>query len=450
MPFVHNTPESLLPRSDSRNPATTCRGITSSGRPCRRPLAASPQASALLLYCWQHKQQAEVMITGSNGLAVVNERTSTDTLVDRLGFTVAENNSTRNGGRKKKPAKTLAQPAQEVMPPKAKKQPFFTFCCFMPSDSSSDTEEDVIQPPPRPTRKPVVVSASTSLPLRPPPDAHLRLTRNSWVLEADPSPKSVSGSPTNAPRKALKNPTNRPSLRPDPPSETAGLLSLIPKSLDPLTTSLLLTELAKPISDTDEEGYIYIFWLTDQPESVATTRAASALLSPPSTPDAKGRDGRRVSDALKDFSLQGAKGDVSKSTKRTILLKIGRASNVQRRMNEWSRQCGYNLSLIRYYPYVPTSSPAPSPLPSPSSRRSRATSPANPLFSTPRKVPHAHRVERLIHIELSGKRMRQDCTKCGREHREWFEVEATREGVKAVDEVVRRWVDWSEKRTTAS
>jgi hypothetical protein len=47
-----------------------------------------------------------------------------------------------------------------------------------------------------------------------------------------------------------------------------------------------------------------------------------------------------------------------------------------------------------------------------------------------RKVPHAHRVERLIHLELGE---------------QWFEVEASRDGVKKVDEVVKRWVEWAER-----
>lgn len=56
-------------------------------------------------------------------------------------------------------------------------------------------------------------------------------------------------------------------------------------------------------------------------------------------------------------------------------------------------------------------------------------------------------MERLIHIELNGKRAvgSGKCRVCGREHREWFEVEASRDGVKAVDEVVRRWVGWGER-----
>ena len=41
MSFQDRTPESLVQRSDSKNPATTCKGITSSGRPCRRALATT-------------------------------------------------------------------------------------------------------------------------------------------------------------------------------------------------------------------------------------------------------------------------------------------------------------------------------------------------------------------------------------------------------------------------
>lgn len=68
---------------------------------------------------------------------------------------------------------------------------------------------------------------------------------------------------------------------------------------------------------------------------------------------------------------------------------------------------------------------------------------------TPRKVPNVNRVERLIHIELAGKRAQGSgkCGTCGREHREWFEVDASRDGVKAVDAVIRRWVEWGERES---
>ncbi len=62
-------------------------------------------------------------------------------------------------------------------------------------------------------------------------------------------------------------------------------------------------------------------------------------------------------------------------------------------------------------------------------------------------MPHVNRVERLIHLELRGMGMGKDaekCADCGREHREWFEVSATKEGLRGVDSVVRRWVQWAE------
>jgi hypothetical protein len=115
-----------------------------------------------------------------------------------------------------------------------------------------------------------------------------------------------------------------------------------------------------------------------------------------------------------------------------MLLKIGRAENVQRRLNQWTRQCGYNLTLIRYYPYHPTT---------------LSETNLNEIPRTPRKVPNAHKVERLIHIELNGQRAQGSgkCKTCGKEHREWFEVDASRDGVKAVDEIIKRWVDWGER-----
>ncbi|KAK3897152.1 meiotically up-regulated gene 113-domain-containing protein [Staphylotrichum tortipilum] len=77
------------------------------------------------------------------------------------------------------------------------------------------------------------------------------------------------------------------------------------------------------------------------------------------------------------------------------------------------RQCGYNLLLVRYYPYVPSSSPSGG-------------------AAVARKIPHSHKVERLVHLELAGRglcvadRERWKCEACGREHKEWFEVEASR------------------------
>jgi hypothetical protein len=203
-------------------------------------------------------------------------------------------------------------------------------------------------------------------------------------------------------------------------------MHLIPPDASPQTASQLLAELAKPISQQDEAGYIYIFWLTPESDpSTPPAEAARSLLTPPSTSSR----GRRPSDVVASYArtMHENDNDTTDKDKKKILLKIGRANNVQRRLNEWQRQCGYNLSLIRYYPYVPSNSSS---------------------DVVPRKIPHSHKVERLVHIELAGRGLRvadrEKCEACGREHREWFEVEASRSAVADVDEVVRRWSDWDE------
>jgi hypothetical protein len=248
-------------------------------------------------------------------------------------------------------------------------------------------------------------------------------------------------------------------------------MSLIPQDASPQTASQLLAELAKPFSPQDEPGYIYIFWLTpDSEPSAPPAEAARSLLAPPSASPNRARNGRRPSDVLASFArsidddggaedeqddgvnelARGAtsprpKKPAAKQTRKTILLKIGRATNVQRRLNEWQRQCGYNLSLIRYYPYIPSSV---------SSSASSGSGDGGGPAVTPRKMPHSHKVERLVHIELAGRGLRvadrEKCAACGREHREWFEVEASRAAVAEVDEVVRRWSDWDEAQASSA
>ncbi|KAK4446829.1 DUF1766-domain-containing protein [Podospora aff. communis PSN243] len=430
MPFFANTPESRIDRSDSKNPSTTCRGITFSGRPCRRPVAAANDSptppprmkranlrvddpSDESLYCWQHKEQASLSAKSSPGPKTTNtpileERTSIDTLADRLGLinTKSDKAPKHNAGRHGAAAGGKPRPTKMARPKPQKSE--LHFCCFR-------VPIEEVAPPPRPKPHPVqpaTVSTPPSKPGKKPANPYLTPT---------PSP--------SRPRPSYSSPSPG-HRRPSTASQTGQYMALIPQSASPQTASLLLAELAKPVSQQDEPGYIYIFWLTSESEpSTPAAEAARSLLSPP-TPT-RPRNGRRPSDVLAEMASipngstnRGLGGSGAKNKK--ILLKIGRATNVQRRLNEWQRQCGYNLSLIRYYPYVPSASPA----------------------AAPRKIPHSHKVERLVHIELTGLGMRvadrEKCSACGREHREWFEVGASRQAVADVDEVVRRWSDWNE------
>ncbi|CCC11207.1 hypothetical protein SMACR_03913 [Sordaria macrospora] len=407
MPIFTNTPEARLGRNDSKNPSTTCRGITSSGRPCRRPNSL-PQGGKVKvsdptderLYCHQHKDQARLAAHSAPGPvrpthgAIAEERSSLDTLAERLGLMKTNSAQVRPSAQYQRPPR----PAQQ------KKSSSLWCCCF---SIPLDLELEEQAPPPRPQAKPVQHHGSS----RP---SHL-------------APNGVSPRPSSS--------SQRPPAGSNV-SQTAQFMSLIPHSASPETASLLMKELAKGFSAGDEAGYIYIFWLT--PESDPATpphEAAKALLTTNPRSRSTSR-GRAASDALDRYATSyddeprsrgrgGAGGGAQKKNKK-ILLKIGRANNVQRRLNEWQRQCGYNISLIRYYPYVSSSSTS----------------------DVMRKMPHSHKVERLIHIELQGRGLRVmdrgKCPSCGKEHKEWFEVDNTRAAVADIDEVVRRWSDWDE------
>ncbi|CAE7007355.1 hypothetical protein HRS9139_01283 [Pyrenophora teres f. teres] len=413
--FTGRTPESLIPRSDSRNPATTCKGITKSGRPCRRPIDAKAsndegviavvsvvnddsddeEIGAAAYFCWQHKGQAEQLAAQTSSgpatqLYPLKERNSIDTLVERLGvLDVNEPGEEKEeaGARAKKKKERRASASSR--PPRRVNRP-----------PTWDTVQGPLIPYHHTTPTPDRISSN--------PHKHpSHHTRNPSAAAAAPATPNHHQHKQQHP---LKQHHSTPAS-PTPPPNLA---------------STLLAELSKPISPHDDAGYIYIFWLTPSAAGPAPASTASSLLAAPPGPGT-----RRTSDVMRQFSVKGDKqGDEKEDggdKDPTILLKIGRANNVHRRMNEWSRQCGYSLSLVRYYPYIPSSS----------SNHTTST-------TTPRKVPHASRVERLIHLELAAHRVVQQCGACGKTHREWFRVGASREGVAGVDEVVRRWVGWDE------
>lgn len=476
-PFLSSdTPEArILGRNDSKNPSTTCKGLTSSGRPCRRALAiggtsptsrrqsrvATSQDNDQLedadFYCWQHKSQSQ-QVPSQNPQVPEKKRaekqttdhgplprTSIDTLVQRLGIDdVPDDNRRKTKTKEPKPPKRTEtrdfvkpsyhpQRPQEApegfgKPPRRpkKKLGFWDSLCCM-SNSGDDDYVEVVR--------------------------HRRRTEQalSYPTATNPAPSSAG-----APSGELSGRPLGPSTRPysaEPPvrpvaqkrtssnTQTEDLLRLLPPHLTPQTTSTLLAELVKPISQADEEGYIYIFWLTPQSKQSPNQSAARSLFSPEKS---RPRNERRVSDVMTEFSFDGSERETR--GKKTIMLKIGRANNVARRMNEWQRQCGYALNLVRWYPYVPSSA-TPSPQPSPSRPPPESSQPSSSRRESGavKKVPFVKRVERLIHLELQEQQVKRQCDTCGKEHREWFEVEATQAGVRAVDDCVKRWVTWAER-----
>lgn len=189
-----------------------------------------------------------------------------------------------------------------------------------------------------------------------------------------------------------------------------------------LTYAKLLTAMSEPPSKTDCPGYIYLFWQTDVEQTEDETSAVATIISAP-TMD-RGLQ-RQETILQRRFFQTSANATMPETEKRTIFLKIGRAVNVHQRLHQWKKQCEYDISLLRSYPYD-------------SKRRGLAA-----------QVPNVVKVERLIHLhlEMLGQRVSKQC-RCGTEHKEWFEVGATGPAVREVDEIVRRWVRWSEDRFT--
>ena len=483
MPSFLNTPESLLPRSDSKNPSTTCKGITSNGRPCRRSLASSPGNSpgrfsqgrgvvaiapnvgehhenAAAYFCWQHKDQAANLIVeqGNSQVLELKERNSIDTLVDRLGVLEVEDRSTRKTGRRGKAAAntirrdTLPGPWQGVSSPLMLVPETFTGPSNTPLTTTSLPHAS----------QPIKTQRRRG-------DIHFSFfcCMDQPVLEdlpaprprPSPVPEMTTNVPTLSGRPALSVQSHAQSSSVPTLSQTSRFSSYIPTSLPATTASVLMAELAKPLTPSDHEpGYIYIFWLTPATIPQTAANAASSLLAPPRRSD-RAAYKRRASDVLRDFGEivpenNRDRSDQSRSQRperRTIMLKIGRASNVHRRMVQWTKQCGHHITLLRYYPNPNYRSPSPSPSPSRSPvispAASRKSVPQSPSPSSPQKSSLIPRVERLIHLELQDKRVMRSCDGCGKEHREWFEVEASREGVRAVDDCVRRWVGWALQET---
>ncbi|KAH7122731.1 meiotically up-regulated gene 113-domain-containing protein [Dendryphion nanum] len=498
MAFTGQTPEALLARSDSKNPATTCKGITKMGRACRNPLdlknasgdngvlaVASvvgdsdddeeEEIGAAAFFCWRHKDQAEAFAASANENAAtgretqifpLQNRTSIDTLVQRLGVLDIDESTPEvrqkkrrergsqggNGGGSSRPRRRVHRPPtwDQVQGP----------LMSVPSDIMK--QQRPLQPS-RPRQKKNKPSFWSSLCCGSADDDYTEVVRHKRRNErpSQQTTEYILEKPMQQPPRAAQTPNIRPS-KSSPSSRPSP-------SAAPITTTATATIPArKPLSSKPIRPLNKISRNEDSETSIliagpAPQTTASSLLTPP-RPD----QARRTSEILRQYSVRSPQPNAASRARRrssaaapnptteekkTILLKIGRANNVHRRMNEWTRQCGYSLSLVRFYPYVPsgtTPQPSPSPSPHASPATSHRTSAQRPseirrASSGVRKVPHAHRVERLIHIELAGKNVRRECEACGKEHREWFEVEASREGVGGVDEVVRRWVEWAER-----
>ncbi|CAG8719447.1 16355_t:CDS:2 [Dentiscutata erythropus] len=182
-------------------------------------------------------------------------------------------------------------------------------------------------------------------------------------------------------------------------------------SLSEETKRQLKLEMEKPISDKDEAGFIYAYRLV---EGLSTQHDPN-------------------------FTLY----------------KVGRATNVHRRLYQWSHHCGFMPELIELFPNVKQMSSFNSQESFLESLLYEENEGNNSSFSDERleqlaripKCKYTHRAERLIHIELSEK-FKVDmgkCSGCGNIHREWFQVKSGNEGWEEVRKVIVHWMTYVEK-----
>jgi len=567
------TPESLnagLRRKDSKNALTTCHGVTDKGRACRRPIAGSKAAYGLsgasssgamvipptvndpaIFFCWQHKDQAELLQFGGSEIVEVNGRTSLEDAFSRLGLEEVEEEE-EDSSMEPTPVPSPKERASYDSTPRLSSPERFVGSSnqsvtgdrprisnghshssdydryrrrdsryysnrkpnYMAKDNESgfwaallggcfnddqrkelkrrdhrgrtDRAKKRSQPadtgrqsrhsaPPEVRRKAVANSpdvalsvavggCSAALPAamrkqkyerpRAPfsKSANDQYSRRDSAVEGNIIRSSSERGPQvyrdgiGTPREFTNDFLSSPAaetLRPVPlqrkqrpghsiSNQSPNAVGLwVPKApvftgeddgaerkrkLD--TYAKLLWEMNKEVTPKDGPGFIYIFWQTDVQQTDAETAAVASLISAPVS-----RPQRSEEEILtRRFFQTSANAALPPREKRTIFLKIGRAGNVHQRLSQWEKQCGYNISLLRTYPVVAHGRSA-------------------------QMVPNVGKVENLIHtqLEMLGKRVKRQC-RCGTLHREWFEIEATRDAIIEVDVLVQDWIKWSQDK----
>ncbi|KAF2423341.1 DUF1766-domain-containing protein [Tothia fuscella] len=387
-PFGKKTPESYfsgLRRKDSKNALTTCHGVTSNGRACRRALSSPKNSSKFdgavvitdndsdpaVFFCWQHRDQADS----------ARRRTSDSPRV-REGK-ISSHRRSDSG---------IDTPPSDPLNPRRV------------SEKGRSTTRKAV---PKATRPGLQVYRD-SAPEQP--------TQNTYLQPRVSELQSTTGRPSTLRAKSTPDPQQLNRIHGEwPPPLPRNATDSVR-----IAYAKLLTAMSEPPTKGDSPGYIYIFWQTDTEQTDDETSAVASIISAPAD---RGLHRQETILQRRFFQTSANARSFHPVEKRTIFLKIGRAANVHQRLSQWKKQCDYDITLLRIYPYDPD-------------RREAA-----------RKVIYVGKVERLIHLhlEMLGQRVSKRC-RCGTEHKEWFEVEATTRGIRDVDEIVRKWVQWSEDR----
>ncbi|KAF9173240.1 hypothetical protein BGX21_005101 [Mortierella sp. AD011] len=148
------------------------------------------------------------------------------------------------------------------------------------------------------------------------------------------------------------------------------LSSWVNPNLPDYVQNKLRRSMEKPISNDDKPGYIYVYQLQE-----------------------------------------------SSYTDSHTLFKVGRTDNVSRRMHEWGEKCGSPPKLLEVFPEQGSLAPKDE-----NDLAETASRSAGDDEVTGLRCRYAHRVERLIHIELKPLHDKNHVCACKTKHMEWFKV----------------------------
>ncbi|KAG0001857.1 hypothetical protein BGZ80_007181 [Entomortierella chlamydospora] len=148
------------------------------------------------------------------------------------------------------------------------------------------------------------------------------------------------------------------------------LSSWVNPNLPDYVQNKLRRSMEKPISNDDKPGYIYVYQLQELSYTDSHT-----------------------------------------------LFKVGRTDNVSRRMHEWGEKCGSPPRLLEVFPEQGSLAPKDE-----NDLAETASRSAGDDEVTGLRCRYAHRVERLIHIELKPLHDKNHVCACKTKHMEWFKV----------------------------
>ncbi|KAG0290426.1 hypothetical protein BGZ97_006177, partial [Linnemannia gamsii] len=138
----------------------------------------------------------------------------------------------------------------------------------------------------------------------------------------------------------------------------------------------------------------------------------------------------------------------TRSTGTHTLFKVGRTDNVYRRMNEWSDKCGSPPILLEVFPEQGALAPKDE------NDLAETSKPEDDTVITGLRCRYAHRVERLIHIELKPFHDKHHTCPCKTKHMEWFmipnqpglnEKQQLKQAWAQVRRVIVHWMNYMER-----